>query len=129
LQALSAARPSTNTKGKEKAIVISDDEIDELVKTPVRSQPRISDLLNYSSEAEEASTSEDETPPPRRKDREKATADDIASRPIYDLETGQWTDAEEEIDLLREAEAEAEAEAATATAKRRRFESFIDNND
>jgi hypothetical protein len=125
LQALSAARPSTNTKGKEKAIVISDDEIDELVKTPVRSQPRISDLLNYSSEAEEASTSEDETPPPRRKDREKATADDIASRPIYDLETGQWTDAEEEIDLLRE----AEAEAATATAKRRRFESFIDNND
>jgi hypothetical protein len=88
LQALSAARPSTNTKGKEKAIVISDDEIDELVKTPVRSQPRISDLLNYSSEVEEASTSEDETPPPRRKDREKATVDDIASRPIYDLETG-----------------------------------------
>ena len=122
----------TNTTGKsrEKAIVIGDEEADELADTAAqaearRSPPKISDLLEYSSEAEEASTSEDEIktalPPRRRKDREKATAEDLTSRVIYNIETGEATDAEDEIYYLREVEVKAKP-----AKKRRRFKDYLD---
>jgi hypothetical protein len=123
----------TNTTGKsrEKAIVIDDKETDELTDTAAqvearRPPPKISDLLEYSSEAEEASTSEDEIktalPPRGRKDGEKATAKDLTSRVIYNIETGEATDAEDEIDHLHEVEVEAQP-----AKKRRRFEDYLDD--
>jgi hypothetical protein len=81
---LSTARPPTNTTGKSKrkAIIISDDETDELADTTAqaeerRPQPKISDLLEYSSETEE--DSEDSL------DRDESDSDDLPDAEDYKM--------------------------------------------
>jgi hypothetical protein len=110
----------TNTTGKsrEKAIVIGDEEADELADTAAqaearRSPPKISDLLEYSSETEE--DSEDSL------DRDESDSDDLP-----DAEDYKMIDFRGKNVPLYAKDKAAEVDEVTPVRKRRRFEDYLD---
>jgi hypothetical protein len=120
LQALSTARPPTNTTGKSKrkAIIISDDETDELAHTTAQAEerrppPKISDLLEYSSETEEDS-------------EDSLGRDDSDSDDLPDAEDYEMIDFRGKNVPLRAKDKAAEVDEVAPVRKRRRFEDYLD---